>query len=236
MKNTEQYKKRFFNLIESTIGNIKPLLTESLDDDQKNEYKAKHLISINFYKMQPALKYLTSASMYKTAIDKNEVIDGNEESDVIDMYQIFVNKQGIDKLIDLYDEKYRTGGDSSELDNSPTEPEKIEKPNDGAYSLDLDIENGNVTQISRSGNPNLERYKKLTEENKTKYQFCKQISEGEICLVEVSKNDGIAQGKLTSTKNLVISFGYKQRDSIEGRINIDGEDKYIHGSILKPKV
>ena len=35
MKNTEQYKKRFFNLIESTIGNIKPLLTESLDGEDK---------------------------------------------------------------------------------------------------------------------------------------------------------------------------------------------------------
>jgi len=235
MKNTEQYKKRFFNLIESTIGNIKPLLTESLDDDQKNEYKAKYLISNLFYERQPAPKYLTSASMYKTAIDKNEVIDGNEESDVIDMYQSFINNQGVDKLVNLYDKNYQTGGESSELDNSPTEPEKIEKPNDGTYNLELDIENGNVTKISGSGNPNLERYKKLTEENKTKYQFCEQAREGEICLVEVSMADRNAQGKLTSTKNLVISFGYKERDHIEGKINIDGEDKYIRGSILEPK-
>ena len=236
MKNTEQYKKRFFNLIESTIGNIKPLLTESLDVDKKNEYKAKYLISNLFYERQPAPKYLTSASMYKTAIDKNEVIDGNEEPDVKEMYQRFGNEDK-DKLIKLYDKKYQTGGESSEIDNSPTEPEKIGKPNDGTYNLELDIKNGNVTKISGSGNPNLERYKKLTEENKTKYQFCKQAREGEICLVEVSMTDSNAQGKLRSTKNLVISlYGYKERDNIEGKIKIDGEDKYIRGSILEPKV
>ena len=93
-----------------------------------------------------------------------------------------------------------------------------------------------MTKISGSGNPNLERYKKLTEENKTKYKFCEQAREGEICLVEVSMTDSNAQGKLRSTKNLVINFGYKERDNIEGKIKIDGEDKYIRGSILEPKV
>lgn len=38
MKNIEQYKNRFFNLMESTIGDVKPLLSESIvekkaDDD-----------------------------------------------------------------------------------------------------------------------------------------------------------------------------------------------------------
>ena len=31
MKNIEQYKQRFFNLMESELGNVKPLISEQLD-------------------------------------------------------------------------------------------------------------------------------------------------------------------------------------------------------------
>ena len=237
MRNIEQYRNRFFNLMESTIGDVKPLLTESLTEDQKKEYKSKWVISNYFYKTQPAPKYLTSMGMYKTAIDKNEVINESEESDVISTYQRYVNEPGgnrIDFLVSKYNESFPSNSQSSELSNSPIEPDKLAKPNDGSYSLDLNINNGTVTQSSQSGSSNiLSQYKKLTEENKTKYEFCKKATEGEICLVEVSMSDKNAQGKLTITKTKIKSFGYEERESYEGRINQDGQENYIRGSILK---
>ena len=40
--NIEQYKRRFFNLMESTIGDVKPLITEQTNTDDIKEYKCKY--------------------------------------------------------------------------------------------------------------------------------------------------------------------------------------------------
>ena len=38
--NVEQYKKRFYNLMESTMGDVKPLINE-IDDMVKKTFKSK---------------------------------------------------------------------------------------------------------------------------------------------------------------------------------------------------
>ena len=225
--NIEQYKRRFFNLMESTIGDVKPLITEQITDTDIKEYKAKWSVS-------SIMNNEVSKEIYKNAIDNKTKISKTEDETVVDYYNRMVGENKLDSLVSYYDKSFPSNTQSSELGNSPIEPDKLAKPNDGSYSLDLNINNGTVTQSSQSGSSNiLAQYKKLTEDNKTKYEFCKKATEGEICLVEVSMSDRNAQGKLTSTKNIIKSFGYEERESYEGRINKDGQENYIRGSILK---
>ena len=39
MSNIEEYKKRFYNLMESTIGDAKPLVSEQFDNDENKEWE-----------------------------------------------------------------------------------------------------------------------------------------------------------------------------------------------------
>lgn len=106
MKNIEQYKNRFFNLMESTIGDVKPLIMEQLNDTDIKEYKGKWSIS-------NVMKKEASKKMYKDAIDKNTKISGTEDEVVLSYYNKMVNDNKLDSLISMYDTQ------SSELGSSP---------------------------------------------------------------------------------------------------------------------
>jgi hypothetical protein len=112
MNNIEQYKNRFFNLMESTIGDVKPLLSESINPDDIKEYKGKWSIS-------NMMKNEASKKMYKDAIDNNTKISGKEDATVVDYYNRMVNDNRLDSLVTMYDEEFPSSTQSSELSNSP---------------------------------------------------------------------------------------------------------------------
>lgn len=110
--NIEQYKRRFFNLMESTIGDVKPLIIEQITDTDIKEYKAKWSVS-------NVMKNEASKKMYKDAIDKKTKISGTEDETVVDYYNRMVNDNKIDSLVSLYDKSFPSNTQSSELGNSP---------------------------------------------------------------------------------------------------------------------
>jgi hypothetical protein len=112
MNNIEQYRNRFFNLMESTIGDVRPLITEQINPDDIKEYKGKWSIS-------NMMKNEASKKMYKDAIDKNTKISGEEDATVVDYYNRMVNDNRLDNLVTMYDEEFPSGTQSSELGNSP---------------------------------------------------------------------------------------------------------------------
>lgn len=110
--NIEQYKRRFFNLMESTIGDVKPLITEQITDMDIKEYKAKWSVS-------NVMKNEASKKMYKDAIDTKTKISGTEDNTVVDYYNRMVNDNKMDSLVSLYDKSFPSNAQSSELGNSP---------------------------------------------------------------------------------------------------------------------
>ena len=112
MKNIEQYKERFYNLMESTIGNVKPILSEDVIDEEKiKEYKGKWAIS-------NVLKDENSKSMYKNAIDTKTLISGTENDEVVNYYNKMVGEGKQQSLVSMYD-KFFTSSNQSEIGNSP---------------------------------------------------------------------------------------------------------------------
>ena len=110
MSNIEQYRKRFFHLMESTIGDAKPLISENTIDDEKiNEYKGKWSVS-------NVLKNESSKKMYKDAIDKKIIINSTEDKSVVDYYNNMVGEGRLNDLITYYDKSFP----SQPLGNAPT--------------------------------------------------------------------------------------------------------------------
>jgi hypothetical protein len=106
MNNIEQYKNRFFNLMESTIGDVKPLITEQANPDNIKEYKGKWSIS-------NMMKNEVSKKMYKDAIDKNTKISGEEDVTVVDYYNRMVNDNRLDNLVSMYDKSFPSSGENT---------------------------------------------------------------------------------------------------------------------------
>jgi hypothetical protein len=106
MRNIEQYRKRFFNLMESTIGDVKPLITEQINPDDIKEYKGKWSIS-------NMMKNEVSKKMYKDAIDKNTKISGEEDVTVVDYYNRMVNDNRLDNLVSMYDKSFPSSGENT---------------------------------------------------------------------------------------------------------------------------
>jgi len=110
MSNIEQYRKRFFHLMESTVGDAKPLISENpIDEEKIKEYKAKWSIS----KM---LKDTSSQNMYKDAIDKKITVSSPENETVIDYYNRMSGEGKLDNLITIYEKTSTT----QPLGNAPT--------------------------------------------------------------------------------------------------------------------
>ena len=117
MKSIENYKKRFFNLMESTMGDVRPLITEQLSPDKMKEYKSKWSVS-------NVLKKEESKKMYQTAIDSGNEITGTEDSQVVDYYNNMLKDGRASQLISMYDMSHNTK--SSELGKSPiTNPDEL---------------------------------------------------------------------------------------------------------------
>lgn len=110
MESIENYKKRFFNLMESTIGDVRPLITEQLSPDKIREYKAKWSF-VN--KMDDA----EGKKMYQTAIDGNKEIVGKENRYTVDYFNDKDNEKYISQLVTMYDMSHNPK--SSELGKSP---------------------------------------------------------------------------------------------------------------------
>jgi hypothetical protein len=106
MNNIEQYKNRFFNLMESTIGDVKPLMTEQINPDDIKEYKGKWSIS-------NMMKNEVSKKMYKDAIDNNTKISGEEDVTVVDYYNKMVNDNRLDNLVSMYDKSFPSSGENT---------------------------------------------------------------------------------------------------------------------------
>jgi hypothetical protein len=113
MESIENYKKRFFNLMESTIGDVRPLIIEQqLSPDKIKEYKAKWSVS-------NVLKNEKSKEMYQTAIVNGNLIpkETTEDSQVLAIYQNTLNDGSVGKMVIMYDMSHNTK--SSELGKSP---------------------------------------------------------------------------------------------------------------------
>ena len=122
MESIENYKKRFFNLMESTMGDVRPLITEQLEQlspDKIREYKAKWSVS-------NVLKNENSKEMYQTAIVNGNLIpkEITEDSQVLAIYQNTLNDGSVVKMVSMYDMYHNTK--SSELGKSPiTNPQEL---------------------------------------------------------------------------------------------------------------
>lgn len=119
MESIENYKKRFFNLMESTIGDVRPLITEALTEDKVKEYKSKWSVS-------NVLKNEKSKEMYQTAIVNGNLIptETTEDSEVVNNYNKMLKDGRGDELIRMYDMFHNTK--SSELGKSPiTNPQEL---------------------------------------------------------------------------------------------------------------
>jgi len=99
MNNIEQYKNRFFNLMESTIGDVRPLITEQINSNDIKEYKSKWSIA----DMLKDKAFEASKKMYKDAIDKNTKISGEEDTTVVNYYNRMTNENKLDNLVSYYD-------------------------------------------------------------------------------------------------------------------------------------
>ena len=113
MESIENYKKRFFNLMESTMGDVRPLIIEQqLSPDKIREYKAKWSVS-------NVLKNEESKEIYQTAIDNGNLIPTGttENSQVTGYYDKMVSDGSIGQMLSMYDMSHNTK--SSELGKSP---------------------------------------------------------------------------------------------------------------------
>ena len=61
MENLEQYKSRFYNLIESTMGNVKPLITEDIDYQPAQQF-FQDIMSILGKKFPDKVKWDTNTN------------------------------------------------------------------------------------------------------------------------------------------------------------------------------
>lgn len=105
--------------MESTIGDVRPLITEALTEDKVKEYKSKWSVS-------NVLKNEESKKMYQTAIDSGNLIPTGttENSQVIEYYNNMVSDGRIGQLVSMYDMSHNTK--SSELGKSPiTNPQEL---------------------------------------------------------------------------------------------------------------
>lgn len=79
MKNITTYKEKFYSLLESTMGNVKPLISEGLDD---NLYKT--IANMNFIKKSPnTFKHKDNENFTITIMGDNIKISGIGETVVI---------------------------------------------------------------------------------------------------------------------------------------------------------
>lgn len=103
--------------MESTIGDVRPLITETLTEDKVKEYKSKWSIS-------NVLKKEESKKMYQTAIDSGNEITETEDSQVVEYYRNMLKDGRASQLISMYDMSHNTK--SSELGKSPiTNPQEL---------------------------------------------------------------------------------------------------------------
>lgn len=117
MESIENYKKRFFNLMESTIGDVRPLITEQLSPDKIREYKAKWEFA---NKMDDA----EGKEMYQSAINDKREIVGKENRYTVDYFNDKRNEKYISQLVTMYDMSHNPK--SSELGKSPiTNPQEL---------------------------------------------------------------------------------------------------------------
>ena len=80
MKDIEQYKNRFFNLMESTMGNVKPLINEQTQLNQKESFS-----SFEACFAKDNIKWISSkSSVYKNpnspVKDAMEMKEGNKRT------------------------------------------------------------------------------------------------------------------------------------------------------------
>jgi len=77
MKNIEQYKKRFFNLMESELGNVKPLINEQVHDDRIKDIKAdfgtKFIINVYSRKMPSNNHKIYVTNKYNQELDPSKL-------------------------------------------------------------------------------------------------------------------------------------------------------------------
>ena len=92
--------------MESTIGDVRPLMTEQINPDDIKEYKGKWSIS-------NMMKNEVSKKMYKDAIDNNTKISGEEDVTVVDYYDRMVNDNRLDNLVSMYDKSFPSSGENT---------------------------------------------------------------------------------------------------------------------------
>ena len=72
MENINNYKDRFYNLMESTIGDVKPLLTENVNIENRTTIvNSDGTITINNKNKQPQkIRFSVDAPIYKGDVNK----------------------------------------------------------------------------------------------------------------------------------------------------------------------
>ena len=205
MNNIEQYKNRFFNLMESTIGDVRPLITEQANLDNIKEYKAKFIIS-------KSLKKEDSKKMYKDAIDKNTKISGTEDEGVLNAYRGLVSQNNLDNVLRMYDEEFpSSGGNTTTLVSTGTGEELSKSP---------------ITTVDDLGS-----IIRQSDKDKIADNFCKTESGYDICLVKKSTSQSTLEKMYNNDVRRIEGVGYTKVK--ESKTSMDTDNNYIKRSTWK---
>jgi len=205
MNNIEQYKNRFFNLMESTIGDVRPLITEQTNPDDIKEYKAKFMIS-------KSLKKEDSKKIYKDAIDKNTKISGTEDEGVLNAYRSLVSQNNLDNVLRMYDEEF--------------------PPDDGNSTTS--VPTGTGEELSKSPTTNVDDLGSIirqSDKDKMVDNFCKTESGYDICLVKKSISQQTLDKMYNNDVRRIQGVGYTKLK--ESQTTKDTEGNYIRRSTWK---
>jgi hypothetical protein len=205
MNNIEQYKNRFFNLMESTIGDVRPLITEQINPDNIKEYKAKFIIS-------KSLKKEDSKKMYKDAIDKNTKISGTEDEGVLNAYRSLVSQNNLDYVLRMYDEEFPSSGGNTTT-SVPT-------------GTGEGLSQSTITTVDDLGSI-------IRQSNKDKIadNFCKTESGYDICLVKKNMDKSTMDKMYSNAVRRIEGAGYTKVKETE--TNTDTNKNYIKRSTWK---
>lgn len=206
--NIEQYKRRFFNLMESTIGDVRPLLTESLTDEKKNEYKGKWSVS-------NVLNNENSKTMYKDAIVNDVEITDAEDEQVVKYYNNMIGENKLNMLITMYDKMNPLGTSSTDIGSSPISSEE-----------GSELSNRQTTNVD-----DLVSIIRKSDVDKYSDNFCKTESGYDICLVKKSMKRSTLDKMYNDDVRRIEAQGYKKIK--ESQLTQDTEGNYIRRSTWK---
>lgn len=107
MENINNYKQRFYNLMESTLGNVKPLIIERVDIEHRPTIiNGDGSVTINNIKKQPQrIKFSVEGPLYSGDVHVKDIFYNNGVYCIVtkkDIEQCF-NKEQINDILSFVD-------------------------------------------------------------------------------------------------------------------------------------